>query len=108
MRSDFSDAEELVSLALQQEREVTEEINALARTAREESDYQGEQFMQWFLAEQVEEVASMNTLLKIVERAKGNLFHVENFLAGSRQARTARVRPHRARQAEPSEQLCWT
>jgi ferritin len=81
VRNDFSDAEELISLALEQEKEVTEEITALARAARDEGDYQGEQFMQWFLKEQVEEVASMDTLLTVVRRAAGNLFHVEDFLA---------------------------
>ena len=35
--------------------------------------------MLWFLKEQVEEVASMSTLLTIMERAT-NLFDVENFL----------------------------
>jgi ferritin len=37
--------------------------------------------MQWFLKEQVEEVAQMTTLLNVVRRANGNLFDVENFLA---------------------------
>src|SRR3712207_7856535 len=48
---------------------------------RSEDDYKGEQFMQWFLKEQVEEVAQMTTLLNVVRRANGNLFDVENFLA---------------------------
>ncbi|RRO13817.1 ferritin [Saccharopolyspora rhizosphaerae] len=81
VRNDFTETRELVALALEQEREVTREIETLARTAREEGDYLGEQFMQWFLKEQVEEVASMTTLLNVVDRAKGNLFHVEDYLA---------------------------
>ena len=36
---------------------VSDQIAALAGVAREEGDYQSEQFMQWFLKEQVEEVA---------------------------------------------------
>jgi ferritin len=36
--------------------------------------------MLWFLREQVEEVASMTTLLNIAERAD-NLFDIENFIA---------------------------
>jgi ferritin len=40
-----------------------------------------EQFMQWFLKEQVEEVATVSTLLTVVERAGDNLFHVEDFVA---------------------------
>ncbi|TDD82912.1 ferritin [Saccharopolyspora karakumensis] len=81
VRNDFSETRELIALALEQEREVTREIEALAKTARDEGDYLGEQFMQWFLKEQVEEVASMSTLLNVVDRSKGNLFDVENFLA---------------------------
>ncbi|HEV2781477.1 MAG TPA: ferritin [Actinophytocola sp.] len=81
VRNNFKDAAELVELALNQERAVTDEVIGLAKTARDEDDYKGEQFMQWFLKEQVEEVAQMTTLLNVVQRANGNLFDVENFLA---------------------------
>jgi ferritin len=37
--------------------------------------------MQWFLKEQVEEVASMKTLLTVADRADGNLFDLEEFVA---------------------------
>lgn len=70
-----------VALALQQEHDVTEQITRLARTARDTGDYLGEQFMQWFLGEQVEEVANMHTLLTIVDRAGDDLFNVETFVA---------------------------
>ncbi len=87
VRNDFSEPAEVVALALQQERDVAEEVNALVKAARAESDYTGEQFMLWFLGEQVEEIAQMSTLLNVVRRSKGNLFDVENFLA--REALTA-------------------
>src|SRR5690606_38875953 len=45
-----------VELALAQEKEVTEQINQLVRIAREEHDYASEQFLAWFVKEQVEEV----------------------------------------------------
>ncbi|MDQ2583155.1 ferritin [Saccharothrix yanglingensis] len=80
VRNDFASAREPVVLALAQERTVTEQIVTLAKTARDEGDYIGEQFLQWFLKEQVEEVAAMSTLLTVVDRADGNLFHVEAFL----------------------------
>ena len=38
-------------------------------------------FMLWFLKEQVEEVASMNTLNAIAERAGDNWFYIEDHLA---------------------------
>ena len=81
VRNDFAGAADLVALALKQEKDVTDEIVKLAKVARDEDDYRGEQFMQWFLKEQVEEVAQMTTLLNVVRRANGNLFDVENFLA---------------------------
>lgn len=79
--SRFDTAREPIQLALQQEQSVTDQIVHLAKTAREEGDYLGEQFMQWFLKEQVEEVARMNTLLTVAERAGSNLFDLENFVA---------------------------
>lgn len=81
VRNDFTSVEDVVSLALAQEKEVTAQVTTLARTARDEGDYLGEQFMQWFLKEQVEEVASMTTLLTVVRRAGDNLFHIEDFVA---------------------------
>jgi ferritin len=81
VRTEFASLEDVVSLVLAQERTVTDQIETLARTARDEGDYIGEQFMQWYLKEQVEEVASMSTLLRIVRRAGDNLFHVEDFVA---------------------------
>ncbi len=81
VRNEFTGVEDVVQLALTQEKQVTEQITALARTARDEGDYLGEQFLQWFLKEQVEEVASMSTLLTVVRRAGDNLFHIEDFVA---------------------------
>jgi len=81
VRNDFSSVHELVEVALAQERKVTDEIIALAKAARADGDYIGEQFVQWFLKEQVEEVAAMSTLLTVVERAGDNVFQIEDFLA---------------------------
>ncbi|MTE11997.1 ferritin [Nocardia aurantiaca] len=78
--SHFANAKEPIALALAQERAVTDQVVQLAKTAREEGDYQGEQFMQWFLKEQVEEVATMDTLLTVAERAGANLFDLEYFV----------------------------
>ena len=83
VRNDFTKVEEPLALALAQEQEVTENIKELFAAARAESDALGEQFMLWFLKEQVEEVASMTTLLNVARRAD-NLFDVENFLARER------------------------
>ena len=37
--------------------------------------------MQWFIKEQIEEVASMNDLLKVVSRARENPLLAEEYLA---------------------------
>ena len=70
-----------VELALTQEKRVTDEISALLRTAREESDFASEQFMQWFIKEQVEEVATMNDLLAVVTRNHDDLDDIEEWVA---------------------------
>lgn len=81
VQSMFDSAREAIALALTQEQRVTEQIVELARAARDDGDYLGEQFMQWFLQEQVEEVATMNTLLTVADRAGTSLFHIEDFVA---------------------------
>lgn len=80
-QGDFEDIVSPVQLALDQEKRVSEQINALAARAREEGDYQGEQFMQWFIKEQVEEVSTASDLLKVVERARENPLLAEEYLA---------------------------
>jgi bacterioferritin B len=80
-RSMFSDIVEPVRVALEQEKRVTGQINALAALAREHGDYSSEQFMQWFIKEQIEEVASMSDLLRVVERSRENPMFAEDFLA---------------------------
>jgi ferritin len=82
----FGDVVAPVQLALDQERRVTEQINALVRIAREESDFASEQFMQWFIKEQVEEVATMNDLLAVVKRAQGDLEDIEEYVAREQSA----------------------
>ncbi|MFD0775347.1 ferritin [Streptomonospora algeriensis] len=80
IQTDFTEPRELVALALGQEQQVTEQIRQLARAAREEQDYTGEQFIDWFLKEQVEEVSTMSTLLNVVDRGNGNMFDVETWV----------------------------
>ena len=80
-RTSFGDAVAPVSLALEQEKRVTDQIVELVKLAREEGELVGEQFLHWFLQEQREEVASMTELLAVVERGKGNLLQVEEHVA---------------------------
>ena len=81
VRNDFADVVEPIALALAQERQVTDQIEAIFQAARSEGDPLGEQFLLWFLKEQVEEVASATTLLTVAQRAGTNLFDLENYVA---------------------------
>ena len=77
----FADYLAPIKLALMQEQRVTDQIIELAKAARDEGDYLGEQFMQWFLKEQLEEVATVRTLQTVAQRCDGNLFDLEDFIA---------------------------
>ena len=80
-QTSFADGVAPVRAALEQEKRVGEEIYALFELAREVKDYRAEQFMQWFVKEQVEEIALMGDVLNVVERAKDNLLLAEDFLS---------------------------
>ena len=81
VRSNFADVIAPIALALAQEQQVTEQIESIFQAARSEGDPLGEQFLLWFLKEQVEEVASATTLLTVAQRAGTNLFDLENYVA---------------------------
>ena len=54
--------------------------------------------MQWFIKEQIEEVATMSDLLRVVERARENPLLAEEFLARESLGDGARTRrPRRSR-----------
>jgi ferritin len=78
---DFGDVVSPVALALAQEKRVSDQINGLAGLARQEGDYSSEQFMQWFIKEQIEEVATMSDLLRVVERSQDHPMDIEDYLA---------------------------
>ena len=80
-QSKFTNPEQAVKLSLDQEVKVTHQINALVELARSENDYITINFLQWFLTEQLEEVSSMDNLLKVVKRGADNLLQVEEYLA---------------------------
>ena len=80
-QANFKTAEAAIQLSLDQEVKVTHQINALVELARSENDYITINFLQWFLTEQLEEVSSMDNLLKVVQRGSENLLQVEEYLA---------------------------
>ena len=82
VKNHFESAGEAVQLALDQELKVTKQINHLVDLALKENDHLTRQFLQWFVAEQLEEVSSMSDLLNVIRRAgEDNLFWVEDYLA---------------------------
>ena len=80
-QSRYEDGVSPVRMALEQEKRVSDEIFSLFELARELKDYRAEQFLQWFVKEQVEEVALMSDLLNVVERSKENLLLAEEYIA---------------------------
>jgi ferritin len=80
-QANFKAAEAAVQLSLDQEVKVTHQINALVELARSENDYITINFLQWFLTEQLEEVSSMDNLLKIMQRAGDDLLKADEYLA---------------------------
>ena len=80
-KSGFGDIAEPIRIALEQERRVTDQISSLSATARDSNDFVSEQFMQWFLKEQVEEVATMSDLLAVAERSLDRPMEIEDYLA---------------------------
>jgi ferritin len=80
--ANFKFAKDAVKLSLDQEISVTKAINDIYDLALKENDHITSTFLHWFIKEQMEEVSSMNDLLKTMERAgEGGLLLVEQFLA---------------------------
>jgi bacterioferritin B len=79
--ADFSDHIAPIRMALEQERKVSAQIGELFAVAREEHDYLSEQFVQWFLKEQVEEEATMVELLEVAERVRDLPMTLEEYIA---------------------------
>lgn len=94
-RPRFASAEEAVALALEWEVTVTKQITALLDRASSERDYVAHDFLEWFAREQLEEVSSMETLLKMIQRAgEPGLLQVENAIAQGRMR--SRREPHKS------------
>ncbi len=81
-KSDYKSARQIVQAAVDSELLVTKQINDLVAQAEKEKDYATRSFLQWFVDEQVEEVATMSELLKLVVMAgEQYLLQVEGRLA---------------------------
>jgi ferritin len=81
-QAEFKSVEEAVNVSLDWELEVTRRCNALMALAIEQKDYAAQDFLRWFVTEQVEEVGQMEQLLRIVQQAgERNMMMLEAYLS---------------------------
>ena len=80
-KAGFKSAEEAVQLSLDWEMTVTKQCTGLMDLAIKDNDHITKQFLDWFMQEQLEEVSSMDQLLRMVRRAgESGLLFIENYL----------------------------
>lgn len=78
----FESAEEAVAGCLEWEVSITGHIHALVDLANAKNDHATQVFLQWFVTEQVEEIATMGELLQVTRRAgEANLLLLEDYVA---------------------------
>ncbi len=77
----FASAVEAAQLALDAETRTTNQINDLVALAAQEKSPSAQQMLQWFVAEQVEEIATAETNLNVLKKAGNNVFLMEAYLA---------------------------
>lgn len=72
VENNFKDLKAVFEAALAQERDVTKHIHEIVRAALDESDFATHNFFQWFVQEQVEEEATMRTIIAKLKLIDGN------------------------------------
>jgi len=80
-QNEFASAEAAAQLALDAEIHTTNQINDLLTLAIAEKNYAAQNFLQWFVEEQVEEIATASANLDIIKKAGPNILMVEAYLA---------------------------
>ncbi len=80
-QADFDSIEAAVELARDAELRVAGAFDDLMDLAIEERDHLARGFLQWFVDEQLEEVSTMDDLLKVIRRAGDNLLYVEDYVS---------------------------
>ncbi|MDC0325661.1 ferritin [bacterium] len=80
-QNEFETIKAAISLALEWEREVTRDINDMMKMAVEESDFISQNQLSWFINEQLEELATMDNLLKVIQHAGDNVLYIEDYVA---------------------------
>lgn len=78
-KKDFESLTEIVTTALRYEESVTAAIHEIVHAAGAEHDYATVQFLQWFVAEQIEEESMAGKLVDIVDMSQNEL-QVEEYV----------------------------
>jgi ferritin len=77
-RSDFKSVEELAQTFLEQEQSVTRNFYRMVEMSLTEKDYATFNFLQWFIAEQLEEEATAGKLLQLAKTfGEDRIFQIE-------------------------------
>ena len=76
----FSSAEEALEVALKWETIVTKQVNELMDIAFEEKDHISQDFLRWFVSEQLEELSKMGSILGVIKKSNGNLLLAEQVI----------------------------
>lgn len=80
-QNEFKSAEDAAQVAYDSEIRTTQQIYNLMELATSEKNYVAMNFLQWFVSEQLEEVASSGTRLSVIKRAGPSVLMVEAYLA---------------------------
>ena len=75
----YKSAHDAAARALQSEREVAALFDAMAARALSAGDHRSHQFLQWFIEEQVEEEAKIQSVIDLIDSGI-NLFQAEALL----------------------------
>ena len=78
---EFGTVEAALKLAFEYEVDITQRIDALMDTAVRVNDHAAQEFLRWFITEQVEEVHTAETMLRVATAAGGrNVMMIEAYL----------------------------
>lgn len=72
IQHDFNSLKEIYEIALEQEIAVTQSIHAIVKKCRKVDDYRTENFLQWFIEEQMEEEKKMRDILDLFDLMDGS------------------------------------
>jgi len=90
--AEYKSIEELFDHVLKHEQHVTKKINELVDICLEEKDHTTNNFLQWFVTEQIEEESLVQDVvdkIKLVGESKVGNFHIDMYLANLAAAEAA-------------------